>query len=144
MHFRYGREEMLALYDKNLRAPDSLVAFRTLYSESALLPLALAPNTDEEVQRKLWICPVSSKKLQTIFNIGVISELFGLLQLIYFMFTLLTSFSQQRKLTGISNGFILFEIKMFIRCSAERVAVKTKFVGWRTYKRSGWAYGQRW
>lgn len=53
MHFRYGREEMLALYDKNLRAPDSLVAFRTLYSESALLPLALAPNTDEEVQRKL-------------------------------------------------------------------------------------------
>ncbi|XP_044747751.1 GIGYF family protein Gyf isoform X2 [Coccinella septempunctata] len=46
--YRYGREEMLALFDKNLKPPESLVGFRTLFSETTLFPLALVPNTDEE------------------------------------------------------------------------------------------------
>ncbi|CAH0559994.1 unnamed protein product [Brassicogethes aeneus] len=46
--FRYGREEMLALFDKNVRPPLSLTNFKYLYSETTLPPLALTPTTDEE------------------------------------------------------------------------------------------------
>lgn len=48
--FRYGREEMLALYDKGLRPPASLSnSSCPIYSEQALPPLALIPATEEEV-----------------------------------------------------------------------------------------------
>ncbi|KAK5644037.1 hypothetical protein RI129_007882 [Pyrocoelia pectoralis] len=46
--YRYGREEMLALYEKNLRPPTSLSGFPSLYSEQVLPPLALIPQTDED------------------------------------------------------------------------------------------------
>lgn len=39
---------MLALYEKGLRAPASL-ANSPIYSEQALLPLALTPVAEEEV-----------------------------------------------------------------------------------------------
>lgn len=45
---RYGREEMLALYEKGLPAPSSLASF-PIYSDQALPPLALTPATEEEV-----------------------------------------------------------------------------------------------
>lgn len=46
--YRYGREEMLALFDKNVKPPASLTNFKSLYSETTLLPLALLPSTEEE------------------------------------------------------------------------------------------------
>ncbi|XP_019770094.2 GRB10-interacting GYF protein 2 isoform X2 [Dendroctonus ponderosae] len=46
--FRYGREEMLALFDRNIKPPAYLVNFKRLYSETTLPPLALLPPTDEE------------------------------------------------------------------------------------------------
>lgn len=49
LHFRYGREEMLALFDKNVKPPASLTNFKSLYSEVTLSPLALIPATDEDV-----------------------------------------------------------------------------------------------
>ncbi|XP_018329970.1 GIGYF family protein CG11148 isoform X2 [Agrilus planipennis] len=45
---RYGREEMLALFEKGLPAPSSLTSFSTLYSEQQLTPLALLPQSEEE------------------------------------------------------------------------------------------------
>lgn len=47
---RYGREEMLALFDKNAKPPASLTNFKSLYSETTLLPLALLPSPEEEVR----------------------------------------------------------------------------------------------
>lgn len=47
--FRYGREEMLALFDKGMRPPSYLTTFKPLYSDQTLVPLALLPTTDEEV-----------------------------------------------------------------------------------------------
>ncbi|KAF5296951.1 hypothetical protein FQR65_LT10103 [Abscondita terminalis] len=46
--YRYGREEMLALFEKGLRPPNSLANFSPLYSEQVLPPLALIPQTDED------------------------------------------------------------------------------------------------
>ncbi|XP_066257263.1 GIGYF family protein Gyf [Euwallacea similis] len=46
--YRYGREEMLALFDRNIKPPASLANFKTLYSDTTLLPLALLPTTEEE------------------------------------------------------------------------------------------------
>ncbi|KAL3266026.1 hypothetical protein HHI36_010214 [Cryptolaemus montrouzieri] len=57
--YRYGREEMLALFDKNLKPPQSLVSFKGLYSEVTLLPLALMPNVEEEVSQRVWPRPAS-------------------------------------------------------------------------------------
>lgn len=47
---RYGREEMLALFEQSLklRPPHSMSTFKTLYVEQALNPLALAPMTEDE------------------------------------------------------------------------------------------------
>ncbi|XP_044726768.1 GRB10-interacting GYF protein 2 isoform X2 [Chrysoperla carnea] len=50
--FRYGREEMLALFEKGLRAPDPLSNFAALYVEQSQLPLALIPMTEDE--NRLW------------------------------------------------------------------------------------------
>ena len=46
---RYGREEMLALYDKMMKAPDDLTVAPPLYIEKTQLPLALIQMTDEEM-----------------------------------------------------------------------------------------------
>jgi hypothetical protein len=39
---------MLALFDKFVKPPSSLVTFKTLYSEQTLVPLVLLPTTEEE------------------------------------------------------------------------------------------------
>lgn len=45
---RYGREEMLALFDRNYKPPEPLVSFPALYIVQAQQPLALTPMTEEE------------------------------------------------------------------------------------------------
>lgn len=46
---RYGREEMLSLFDKNIALPEILPRFKKLFMEKIQLPLALVPNTDEDI-----------------------------------------------------------------------------------------------
>lgn len=46
---RYGREEMLALFDKVMKAPEDLVVSPPLYVEKTQLPLALVQMNDEEM-----------------------------------------------------------------------------------------------
>ncbi|XP_046594566.1 GRB10-interacting GYF protein 2 isoform X2 [Neodiprion lecontei] len=52
---RYGREEMLALFDRNYKAPEPLASFPALYIIQAQQPLALTPMTEEEaVNVRSW------------------------------------------------------------------------------------------
>lgn len=47
--YRYGREEMLSLYDKNFKMPELLPKYNKLYIEKMQCPLALLPpSADEE------------------------------------------------------------------------------------------------
>lgn len=46
---RYGREEMLALFDRNVKAPDDLSTAPPLYVEKTQLPLALIQMSDDEM-----------------------------------------------------------------------------------------------
>lgn len=46
--FRYGREEMLSLYDENAKKPELLPKFSKLYSEKMQCPLALSTASLEE------------------------------------------------------------------------------------------------
>lgn len=48
---RYGREEMLALFDKTVVAPDPLRSISGLYVEKIQLPLALIQMSEEETVR---------------------------------------------------------------------------------------------
>ncbi|XP_060532401.1 GRB10-interacting GYF protein 2 isoform X2 [Cylas formicarius] len=54
--YRYGREEMLALFDRNIKPPACLTNFKSLYSETTLPPLALLPSSEDEgsFQRGGW------------------------------------------------------------------------------------------
>lgn len=45
---RYGREEMLALFDRNYKPPEALTTFTSLYVEKTQLPLALVQMTEDE------------------------------------------------------------------------------------------------
>lgn len=45
---RYGREEMLALFDSVVKAPDPLASFPGLYVDKTQTPLALIQMTEEE------------------------------------------------------------------------------------------------
>lgn len=45
---RYGREEMLALFDRNNKPPEPLTTFSALYVEKTQLPLALIQMTEDE------------------------------------------------------------------------------------------------
>lgn len=45
---RYGREEMLALFDRNYKPPEQLTTFSSLYVEKTQLPLALVQMTEDE------------------------------------------------------------------------------------------------
>ncbi|KAF4533168.1 hypothetical protein B566_EDAN001710 [Ephemera danica] len=49
---RYGREEMLALFNNNARMPDALFVFPMLIVEKSQPPLALIPTTEEET--RMW------------------------------------------------------------------------------------------
>lgn len=46
---------MLALFDRNSKPPASLTNFKSLYSETSLLPLALLPTSEEEVSTIIFI-----------------------------------------------------------------------------------------
>lgn len=45
---RYGREEMLALFDRNCKPSEPLTTFPALYVEKTQLPLALTTMTEDE------------------------------------------------------------------------------------------------
>lgn len=47
--FRYGREEMLSLFDKAIRLPEILPRFKKLFIDKIQNPLALSPNTEDDV-----------------------------------------------------------------------------------------------
>eukprot|EP00092_Neocalanus_flemingeri_P067348 GFUD01082189.1.p1 GENE.GFUD01082189.1~~GFUD01082189.1.p1 ORF type:complete len:309 (+),score=59.37 GFUD01082189.1:110-928(+) len=46
--YRYGREEMLALFDKNVKPPEDLAQFGTLFVEKCQFPLNLMQMSEEE------------------------------------------------------------------------------------------------
>lgn len=46
--FRYGREEMLSLCQKDMKLPEILPSFKKLFVEKEQLPLALSPSTEDE------------------------------------------------------------------------------------------------
>lgn len=50
---RYGREEMLALFDKTVAAPEPLRSVTGLYIEKVQLPLALIQMSEEESVRSV-------------------------------------------------------------------------------------------
>ncbi|EFN85095.1 GIGYF family protein CG11148 isoform X2 [Harpegnathos saltator] len=50
--YRYGREEMLALYDRNHKPPEPLATFAALYVEKSQPPLALIQMTEDEA--RMW------------------------------------------------------------------------------------------
>lgn len=54
--FRYGREEMLSLFDKNIKLPEIYAKYKKLFVEKIQCPLALTPPTDDEPEfpRTIW------------------------------------------------------------------------------------------
>ncbi|XP_016944151.2 GIGYF family protein Gyf isoform X2 [Drosophila suzukii] len=46
--YRYGREEMLSLFDRNCMLPQILPSFKKLFVEKVQYPLALTPSSDED------------------------------------------------------------------------------------------------
>ncbi|GAB6018636.1 hypothetical protein CHUAL_000317 [Chamberlinius hualienensis] len=63
---RYGREEMLALFSKDLKMPRELRQFTTLSRELCQLPLALTEFTEEE--QKLWSRSVNSEAVLRVMG----------------------------------------------------------------------------
>ena len=53
--FKYSREEMLALYDKNLPPPNYLPTFGTLFVEKMQPPMAFSQASEEEIVSVLII-----------------------------------------------------------------------------------------
>ncbi|KAH8384334.1 hypothetical protein KR093_001932 [Drosophila rubida] len=47
--YRYGREEMLSLFDRNCLLPQMLPSFKKLFVEKVQYPLALTPSSEEEI-----------------------------------------------------------------------------------------------
>lgn len=45
---RYGREEMLALFDKNIKHPEILPRYKNLFVEKMQCPLALTPSAEDD------------------------------------------------------------------------------------------------
>lgn len=55
--YRYTREEMLALYDKNLESPSFLANFGPLISENSIYPVAFSEPLEKEiVSQQLKFC----------------------------------------------------------------------------------------
>lgn len=53
---RYGREEMLALFNKHQSPPDGMQALGSLYVDKAQEPLAFIPmNEEEQVSHKFLL-----------------------------------------------------------------------------------------
>ncbi|KAG1673593.1 GRB10-interacting GYF protein 1 [Nymphon striatum] len=67
--YRYGREEMLALYDQaNCQKPDRLLEFGDIALENSQQPLALSPLNDEE--QRCWSSSVNSDIVLRLANRG--------------------------------------------------------------------------
>ncbi|XP_026839015.1 GIGYF family protein CG11148 isoform X2 [Drosophila erecta] len=49
--YRYGREEMLSLFDRNCLLPHILPSFRKLFVEKVQYPLALTPSSEEDTNQ---------------------------------------------------------------------------------------------
>ncbi|XP_039496209.1 GIGYF family protein Gyf isoform X1 [Drosophila santomea] len=49
--YRYGREEMLSLFDRNCLLPQILPSFKKLFVEKVQYPLALTPSSEEETNQ---------------------------------------------------------------------------------------------
>ncbi|EDW10895.1 GIGYF family protein Gyf [Drosophila mojavensis] len=47
--YRYGREEMLSLFDRNCLLPQILPSFKKLFIEKVQYPLALTPSSEDEL-----------------------------------------------------------------------------------------------
>lgn len=46
---RYGREEMLALFDRTYKPPETLSSFGAIFADKVQLPLALIQMTEDEL-----------------------------------------------------------------------------------------------
>lgn len=57
---RYGREEMLALFDRNYKPPEPLTTFPALYVEKTQPPLALVQMTEDETVIRYTYCTLIS------------------------------------------------------------------------------------
>ncbi|XP_016994862.1 GIGYF family protein Gyf isoform X2 [Drosophila takahashii] len=51
--YRYGREEMLSLFDRNCMLPQILPSFKKLFVEKVQYPLALTPSSEEDSNQNL-------------------------------------------------------------------------------------------
>ncbi|XP_033168031.1 GIGYF family protein CG11148 [Drosophila mauritiana] len=49
--YRYGREEMLSLFDRNCLLPQILPSFKKLFVEKVQYPLALTPSSEEDINQ---------------------------------------------------------------------------------------------
>lgn len=49
--YRYGREEMLSLFDRNCLLPQILPSFKKLFVEKVQCPLALTPSSEEDINQ---------------------------------------------------------------------------------------------
>jgi hypothetical protein len=54
--YRYGREEMLALYEPGMEAPDDIKMFTDLFVEKARMPMAMTQMSEEEVNLSTGGC----------------------------------------------------------------------------------------
>lgn len=48
--FRYGREEMLALFDKTVKLPEAYSKHKKLFVDKIQCPLALTPSTEDDIE----------------------------------------------------------------------------------------------
>lgn len=64
--YRYGREEMLSLFDRNCLLPQILPSFKKLFVDKVQYPLALTPSSEEEINSHSPLG--SSVSTKTIFT----------------------------------------------------------------------------
>ncbi|XP_076361277.1 GRB10-interacting GYF protein 1-like isoform X2 [Tachypleus tridentatus] len=70
--YRYGREEMLALFEKNTKPPEELKEVPSLLIEKCQIPLALVPMLEDE--QRLWARSVNSDAVLRLNSKGVLLE----------------------------------------------------------------------
>jgi hypothetical protein len=81
---RYGREEMLALFDRTHKPPVQLESFTALYVPKAQLPLALIQMTEDETVRKQSIHFSIEINISIIFLSSSLYNKYSILYIIHF------------------------------------------------------------